>query len=217
MARARRRPAATVAASEHLGRADAVLAQVIAAHPGFDPRAWLDDLPPMDPFGALVFQVVGQQLSVASTRRILERLCVPFAGHLPTARQLLDADPSTLRAAGLSARKVDTLRALAEAFDRGDVSDAALGAMSDEEIEHRLTAIPGIGPWTVHGMLIIALDRPDVVLPGDLALRRAIQRVYGLDAPPSPDEVLAMAERWRPHRSLATAYLFQAAFEEPGT
>jgi DNA-3-methyladenine glycosylase II len=89
--------------------------------------------------------------------------------------------------------------------------------MSDEEILERLTAIKGIGPWTVQGMLIVALDRPDVVLPGDLALRKAIQRVYGLDALPTPDEVRERAEAWRPYRSLATAYLFGAGREQDAT
>jgi DNA-3-methyladenine glycosylase II len=76
-----------------------------------------------------------------------------------------------------------------------------------------LTAIPGIGPWTVQGALIIALQREDVVLPGDLALRKAIQAAYQLDHLPSPQEVLAVAEKWRPYRSLATSYLFSAAYE----
>ena len=84
---------------------------------------------------------------------------------------------------------------------------------SDAEIEARLTTITGIGPWTVHGFLIIALDRPDVVLPGDLALRKAIQTGYGLDHLPSEAEVIDIAEPWRPYRSLATAYLFQSAFD----
>ena len=82
--------------------------------------------------------------------------------------------------------------------------------MSDQDIEALLTAIPGIGPWTVHGMLIIALSRPDVVLPGDLALRKVIRQTYHLDHLPSQDEVLRIAEPWRPYRSLATAYPFQA-------
>jgi DNA-3-methyladenine glycosylase II len=73
-----------------------------------------------------------------------------------------------------------------------------------------LTTIPGIGPWTVQGALLVALKREDVVLPGDLALRKAIQVAYGLDHRPSQDEVLAIAEKWRPYRSLATSYLFSA-------
>jgi DNA-3-methyladenine glycosylase II len=200
---------------EHLRRADPVLARVIEAHPGFVPRAWLAEFPPFDAFGALLFQVAGQQLSVAATRRILERIRANFDGRFPDADELLQLDPKALRQAGLSQRKVDTLRAVASSFADGTLSDAGLRALSDEEIISRLTAIPGIGPWTVHGMLIIAFDRPDVVLPGDLALRKAIQRAYALDELPTQDEVIALAEAWRPYRSLATALLFQTAFDAP--
>ncbi len=209
-----RRPrAGAEAALAHLRRADPVLARIIAAHPAFDPRAWLADLPPMDAFGALVFQVAGQQLSVAATRRILERLRAGFGGRLPTPAELLAMDPAALRQTGLSGRKVETLRAVAAQFAGGTLRDEDLRAMSDEEIEARLTAIPGIGPWTVHGMLIIALDRPDVVLPGDLALRKVMQRAYGMDHLLTQDEVRTIAAPWRPYRSLATAYLFQLEFD----
>jgi DNA-3-methyladenine glycosylase II len=85
--------------------------------------------------------------------------------------------------------------------------------MSDDELLAELTVIPGIGPWTVQGALLVALRREDVVLPGDLALRKAIQAAYQLDHRPAEQEVLAIAEKWRPYRSLATSYLFSAAFE----
>jgi 3-methyladenine DNA glycosylase/8-oxoguanine DNA glycosylase len=77
----------------------------------------------------------------------------------------------------------------------------------------QLTTISGIGPWTVQGALIIALGREDIVLPGDLALRKAVQSAYQLDHLPAQQEVLDIAEKWRPYRSLATSYLFSAAFE----
>ena len=88
-----------------------------------------------------------------------------------------------------------------------------LSALPDDDLLTELTAIPGIGPWTVQGALLVALRREDVVLPGDLALRKAVQASYQLDHLPSQQEVLAIAERWRPYRSLATSYLFSAAFE----
>ena len=75
-----------------------------------------------------------------------------------------------------------------------------------------LTAIPGIGPWTVQGALIIAFQREDVVLPGDLALRKAVQAAYQLDHLPSQQEVSDIAEKWRPYRTLATFYLYSAEF-----
>ena len=88
-----------------------------------------------------------------------------------------------------------------------------LSRLTDDELMAELTAIPGIGSWTVQGALIIALGREDVVLPGDLALRKAVQAAYQLDHRPTQEEVLAIAEKWRPYRSLATSYLFSAAFE----
>jgi len=197
-----------------LRKADPVLARVIDAHPDFRPRAWIDELPRLDAFGTLVFQVVGQQLSVRATRTILSRLEDQFGGHLPSPAELLAADPQVLRASGMSARKGATLRALAERFVDGRLSDDALASMTDEEIEATLTEVSGIGPWTAHGFLIFALDRPDVLLSGDLALRLAVQRLYELDHLPTEREMLDIAERWRPYRSLAVSYLFTSEFEE---
>jgi len=198
-----------------LRKADTVLARVIDAHPDFRPRAWIDELPRLDAFGTLVFQVVGQQLSVRATRTILSRLEDQFGGHLPSPAELLAADPQVLRASGMSARKGATLRALAERFADGRLSDAALADMTDDEVEAALTEVSGIGPWTAHGFLIVALDRPDVLLPGDLALRHAVGRLYGFDHLPGEQEMAELAERWRPYRSLAVSYLFASAYEEP--
>jgi DNA-3-methyladenine glycosylase II len=201
-------------AREFLRRADPVLRELIDARPDFRPRAWLDELPPLDAFATLIFQVVGQQLSVSATRTIVSRLQQRFGGHMPSPQELLAADPQELRASGMSSRKGATLRALAERFLDGQLSDESLGRMTDEEIEAALTEVPGIGPWTAHGFLIVALDRPDVLLPGDLALRRAIQHVYGFDHLPTEDEMVEVAERWRPYRSLAVSYLFASEFEK---
>ena len=200
-------------ARSHLRGADSVLARLIDDRPDFDPRAWLAQLPPMDLYGALLFQVAGQQLSVPSTRRILARVEALFGGHLPAPTELLGVDPAKLREAGLSWRKISTLRDLAGRLSDGRLDPEVLSGLPDEEIMAELTAISGIGPWTVQGALIIALGREDVVLPGDLALRKAIQAAYQLDHLPSQQEVLAIAEKWRPYRSLATSYLFSAAFE----
>jgi DNA-3-methyladenine glycosylase II len=142
------------------------------------------------------------------------RIQAMFGGHLPApAELLLGAEPEQLRAAGLSWRKVGTLRELAERMSDGRLNPDELSRLPDEELMTELTAIPGIGPWTVQGALIVALQREDVVLPGDLALRRAVQAAYRLDNLPVEQEVLAIAEKWRPYRSLATSYLFSAAFE----
>jgi DNA-3-methyladenine glycosylase II len=204
-------------ARAHLRDADPVLAQLIDQRPDFDPRAWMAELPPMDLFGAVLFQITGQQLSVAATRRTLERIEALFGGHLPSPTELLAVEPSSLRAAGLSWRKIGTLRELAERLTDGRLDVDVLRGLPDDEFMAQLTDISGIGPWTAQGALILALQREDVVLPGDLALRKAIERVYGLDHLPSQDEVLAIAEAWRPYRSLATSYLFSAAYEPTET
>jgi DNA-3-methyladenine glycosylase II len=200
-------------ARSYLRGADPVLARLIDQRPDFDPRAWLAQLPPMDLYGALLFQVAGQQLSVAATRRILARIEALFGGHLPSPAELLAVDPGQLREAGLSWRKASTLRDLAGRLSDGRLDPEVLSGLPDDEIIAELTAISGIGPWTVQGALLIALGREDVVLPGDLALRKAIQAAYRLGHLPTQQEVLDIAGKWRPYRSLATSYLFSAAFE----
>jgi DNA-3-methyladenine glycosylase II len=203
-------------ARAYLRNADPVLAGLIDDRPTFDPRAWMSQLPAMDLYGALLFQITGQQLSVAATRRTLARIEALFDGHLPSPSELLQIDPGKLREAGLSWRKINTLRDLAARLSDGRLDANVLRALPDDELMAELTAIPGIGPWTVQGALIIALQREDVVLPGDLALRKAVQATYQLDHLPSQQEVLAIAEKWRPYRSLASSYLFSAAFERTG-
>jgi DNA-3-methyladenine glycosylase II len=170
-------------------------------------------LPPMDLYGALLFQVTGQQLSVPATRRTLARIQALFGGHLPAPAELLAVDAAQLRGAGLSWRKIGTLRDLAGRLTDGRLDQEVLSSLPDDELMAELTAIPGIGPWTVQGVLLIALGREDVVLPGDLALRKAVQAAYRLDHLPTQQEVLAIADKWRPYRSLATSYLFFTAYE----
>jgi DNA-3-methyladenine glycosylase II len=204
-------------ARSYLRNADPVLAQLIDDRPAFDPRTWMAQLPPMDLYGALLFQVTGQQLSVAATRRTLARIEALFDGYLPSPAELLETDPGKLRDAGLSWRKISTLRDLAGRLSDGRLNTDVLSRLPDDDLIAELTAIPGIGPWTVQGALIIALQREDVVLPGDLALRKAVQIAYQLDHLPAQQEVLAIAEKWRPYRSLATSYLFSAAFQRTET
>jgi len=200
-------------AREFLSKADPVLARLIDARPDFRPRAWMDALPPLDAFGSLIFGVAGQQLSVSSTRAIISHLQERFGGNLPSPAELLAADPQVLRDSGFSARKGETLRALAERFVDGRLSEDAFANMTDEEIEAALTDVSGIGPWTARGFLLVAMDRPDVFLSGDLALRRTIQREYGLDHLPTEEELASRSDPWRPYRSLAVSYLFASEYE----
>ena len=141
-----RAPIADRKARAFLRNADPVLARLIDARPDFRPRAWMDELPPLDAFATLIFQVAGQQLSVSATRTIVSRIEQHFGGHLPSPAELLAADHQLLRASGTSTRKGETLRALAERFVDGRLSEEALSRMTDAEVEAVLTEVPGIGP-----------------------------------------------------------------------
>ena len=198
-------------ARAYLHGADPVLARLIDDRPDFDNRAWMAQLlPPMDLFGGLMRQIIGQQLSVAAAGRIVARIEALSGGHMPSPTELLGIDPGKLREAGMSWRKIGTLRDLAERLSDGRLDPGALSKLSDDELMAQLTAVPGIGPWTVQGAVIIAFQREDIVLPGDLALRKAVKAAYQLDHLPSQQEVADIAEKWRPYRTLATFYLYSA-------
>jgi DNA-3-methyladenine glycosylase II len=130
----------------YLRQADPVLARLIDDRPEFDPRGWLNELPAMDLYGALLFQVTGQQLSVAATRRTLARIEALFGGHLPAPAELLEVDPGKLRDAGLSWRKVETLRDLAGRMSDGRLNQNDLSSLPDDELLTALTAIRGSAP-----------------------------------------------------------------------
>jgi DNA-3-methyladenine glycosylase II len=195
----------------YLRAADPVLAQLIDDRPLLDPDLFMRRLPAMDLFGALVFQVIGQQISVIAASASFARLTDRFGGRTPDPGQLAAVDPGTLRGLGLSRRKATTVLDLAQRFRDGSVSEAELRQLPDQEVIRRLTEVNGIGAWTVQGALLIALQRPDVIRTDDLALRHAIQASYGLDHLPSPVEVADLAQHWRPYRSLASSLLLAAA------
>jgi DNA-3-methyladenine glycosylase II len=190
-----------------LRKVDPVLARVIDEHSSFDPRAWMHGLPALDLFGALVFQVIGQQISVVAATAIFARLVERFHGRAPEPDDLAGLDPGVLRAVELSRQKANTVLDLAQRFREGRLSEAHVRDLPDDEAITRLTEVKGIGPWTAKGALLIALQRPDLVRTDDVALRRAIQVNYGLQHLPGPAEVEALARRWSPHGSLASSLL----------
>jgi DNA-3-methyladenine glycosylase II len=194
-----------------LHAADPVLARLIDERPDFDPDVWVRRLPAMDLFGALVFQVIGQQISVIAATAIFGRLTDRFGAQVPGAGELAAVDQNTLRSLGLSRRKAATVLDLAQRFSDGRLSESELRELPDQEVIRRLTEVKGIGVWTVQGALLIALSRPDLIRTDDLALRHAIQARYGLDHLPEPAEVAALAQPWRPYRSLASSLLLAAA------
>ena len=165
----------------------------------------------MDLFGALVFQIIGQQISVIAATAIFARLTEHFGGRVPDAGELAAVDQGTLRGLGLSRRKAATVLDLAQRFSDGRLSETELRELPDQEVIRRLTEVKGIGAWTVQGALLIALRQPDVIRTDDLALRHSIQARYGLDHLPDPAEVADLARHWKPYRSLASSLLLAAA------
>lgn|SRR5690606_12472293 len=166
---------------------------------------------PRAPFPALMRAIVYQQLSGKAAATIHSRVLALFPGRAhPTPEQLLAVDPELLRAAGLSQNKVRSVRDLAEKVLDGTVPTLArLQRMDDEEVVARLTAVRGIGRWTVEMLLIFTLGRPDVLPLDDLGIRRGFERCYGGSA--TPDRLLEAGENWRPYRSVASWYLWRAA------
>ncbi len=201
-------------AKRALRRADPVLAAIIARHP----RGTL--VSRGDPFTTLGRAIVGQQISVKAAAAVWERVlgaCPAF-----TPRAVLRRRPTTLRACGLSERKVEYLRDLAQHFADEHLTGASLQAMSDAEVIERLTAVRGIGRWTAEMFLIFNLFRPDVLPLDDLGLLKAMS-VHYLDGEPierlaSRDgraRIEQLAQNWAPWRSVATWYLWRSLEKLP--
>jgi DNA-3-methyladenine glycosylase II len=211
-----RRRVSLAKATEQLHAADPVLAGIIDAV-GRLPRARAGRPDRDDHYGALVRSIVGQQLSVLAARAIYGRLIERFGGRPPTPQEVLAQDPEELRtAAGLSRAKVGFLRSLAEHVLSGELELERLDELSDEDAIAELVAVKGLGVWTAHMFLMFHLERPDVLAVGDLGIRRAIERAYGLGALPDVAEIERIAEPWRPHRTLACRYLWRSLDNEPG-
>jgi DNA-3-methyladenine glycosylase II len=171
---------------------------------------------PDDHYGALVRSIVGQQLSSKAAFAIYTRLCERFGGRPPTPEEVLAANAEELRAAaGLSRAKVGFLRSLAEHVIDGELELGRMEELSDEDVIAELVAVHGIGVWTAHMFLLFHLERPDILATGDLGIRAAIQRAYGLDELPAPAEMERIAAPWRPHRSTACRFLWRSLDNEP--
>jgi len=170
---------------------------------------------PTEAYGALLRAIVGQQLSTKAARTIYGRLEAMFDERAPTPAELLAADEEQVRGAGLSRPKVAYLRDLAEHVEDGRLELDRLAELPDEDVIAQLTAVKGLGEWTAHMFLVFHLGRPDVLPVGDLGIRNAAALAYGLDSPPKPDELRELAEPWRPHRSLASLYLWRSLDSTP--
>jgi DNA-3-methyladenine glycosylase II len=192
-----------------LRAADPRMAALVDADPDLDPDRVFEGWP-NDVWGALVMQVIGQQLSRAAAAAILGRLEALSDGRLPTPVELLGTDAEALRALGLSRAKAVYLHDLAGRLVDGRLDLERLRELDDDEARDELTQVKGVGRFTADGVLMLALGRQDVWPAADLALRRAVGRVWDLGAAPSVAAVDAIGERFRPWRTLAAIYLYRS-------
>ena len=202
-------------AHDELAASDPVMAALIDRFGELTTESRRARRPPMDAYGTLLRSVVGQQLSAKAAYTIYGRVLELFGGSTPAPQELLDIDPRLLREAGLSGRKVEYVRDLAGHVISGELELDHLSELPDEEVIAEITAIRGFGVWSAQMFLIFFLGRPDVLPTGDLGIRNAVQAAYDLDEVPSPAEVERIGEPWRPHRSLASVYLWESLANEP--
>ena len=162
-----------------------------------------------DIFCGLVEAIVSQQLSTRAAATIYGRVRALLPdGGIPTPDAILLLPDEALRGAGLSRQKLGYLRDLSRKMLDGSINVAGLRAMRDDEIVAELTKIKGIGRWTVEMLLIFRLTRPDVFPAGDLGIVKAVQKAYNLRKTPDVKRLHAIAERWRPYRSVASWYVW---------
>jgi DNA-3-methyladenine glycosylase II len=170
---------------------------------------------PADAYGALLRAIVGQQLSTKAARTIYLRVLDLFGGTTPSPEQLLEASEEDLRGCGLSGRKTEYVRDLARHVLSGELELDRLEQLEDEQVIEEIVAVRGLGRWTAEMFLLFHLQRPDVLSGGDLGIRKAIQVEYGLEEMPPPATVIEIGEPWRPHRSLASLYLWESLAAVP--
>jgi DNA-3-methyladenine glycosylase II len=189
-------------ALRHLTRNDPVMARIIGSIGAYGLRQRPAD------FETLVRSIVYQQLSGKVAVVILGRL-LRAAGPQLTPQSILKLRPSRMRALGLSKAKTEYIRDLARHVRDGSLDFDQLPALSDDEVIEKLVAVKGVGPWTAHMFLMFGLERLDVLPTGDLGIKNALRKEYGLEALPTPAEMEKLAERWRPYCTVACWYLWR--------
>jgi DNA-3-methyladenine glycosylase II len=194
-------------ALDHLRRADPVMADIID-------RVGPCRIKYIEPvFGSLVRSIVYQQLSGNAAGTIFGRL-VAAAGEPLTPESILALDFEQMRQLGLSKQKASYILDLAAKTAAAELVFERFPRMTNEQILERLTTVRGIGVWTVQMFLMFALRRPDVLPCGDLGIRNAVQKAYGLEAPPPPAQIEELGAKWRPYCTVASWYLWRS-LEQP--
>lgn len=200
------------AAEKHLSRRDAVLRPHIKRHGECRLQRHTRH------FETLVNSIVSQQLSTKAADTIFRRFVALYApARFPKPAAIVATPDESLRGVGLSGQKLAYIKDLATKVDDGTVHLKRIAQMSDEEIITELTQVKGIGVWTVHMFLIFSLGRLNVLPVGDLGIRMAIQRLYGLEELPKPAaiEAIAAQNKWQPYCSVASWYLWRSLENKP--
>jgi DNA-3-methyladenine glycosylase II len=166
-------------------------------------------------FESLVRSIVYQQLSGRVASVIFARLAAA-AGNPLTPESILKLRSAKMRALGLSQQKTSYIRELARLTRAGELVFEHLPALGDAEVIERLTRVKGVGVWTAHMFLLFALRRPNVLPVGDLGVRAAIKKAYGLAELPKPAEVERLAQAWHPYCSVASWYLWRSLDNQGG-
>ena len=202
--------AAVAAATEELAARDPALARVVAAAGPCGLGARRD----LTHFGSLCRSITFQQLAGRAAATIFGRfVAAATGGGEPsdlTPEGVLACPEEDMRAAGLSGAKTRSIRALAERAVSGELPLHDVDSVGDEELIERLSAVPGIGRWTAEMFLIFQLGRLDVWPVGDLGVRKGYATAWGLPEPPTPKELAAYGEAFRPYRSVAAWYCWRA-------
>jgi DNA-3-methyladenine glycosylase II len=191
-------------AINHLKKSDPVLGAIIDRAGDYKIRY-------VEPgFQTLVNAIVSQQLSGKAAETIFRRLKDAAKADPITPESILRLRPARMRSLGLSVQKMTYIRGLARMTRDGEVDFEQVHTLEDDAVVEHLTRVKGVGVWTVHMFLIFALRRHNVLPTGDLGIRMAMKRAYGLEELPKPMEMEKLAEPWRPYSSVACWYLWRS-------
>jgi DNA-3-methyladenine glycosylase II len=162
-------------------------------------------------FQSLVESIIYQQLAGSAANIIYTRFINHYNNVLPKPMQIISTSEFELKSKiGLSSNKVQYLKDLSTKVEQGKINLELLSTMSDEEVIAELTLVKGIGRWTAEMFLIFCLGRPDILPVTDLGIRKAVHKLYSLPELPKSAELLAISQPWRPHRTVASWYLWKS-------
>lgn len=191
-------------ALRHLAGGDQVMQRIIQQVGPFQLKAQRDH------FRILVRSIVGQQISTAAARTIMQRLVDHVHPETVTPAALSKLDFETLRSLGFSQQKANYLLDLTRRVANEELNLRTIRRKGDEAVIAELTQVKGIGVWTAQMFMIFGLARLDVLPVGDLGIRSAVQRQYALEELPGPADIEAIAQPWRPYASIASWYLWRS-------